>query len=164
MIALFLITNFLCVVNAEPKRLCTGADTLIISASRSVINAVTDSLLQLEVVLKNDSKIPIRNFELYSNSRGEICLPKTWSIIITKNDTNQQYDPPLLLCNGIPGGLLKKNGEYRYKLKMNFKWVFKRHVRPELNHDYGEYSIQIRFKTKTEVINSNTIKILYKEN
>jgi hypothetical protein len=163
MIALFLIT-YSCVVNAKPKLSSTRADTLIISTSRNVINSVTDSLLQLEVVLKNDSKIPIRNFGLYSNSRGEICLPPFWSIIITKVDTNQQYEPPLLLCHGIPEGFLRKNEEYRYNLKMNFKWVFKRHIRSELNRDYGEYSIQLLFKTKTEVINSNTIKILYKEN
>ncbi len=163
-IALFLYTNSCGVVNAKPKLFRTGNDTLIISANKSMINKSTDSLLQLEVILKNDSKIPIRNFEIYSNSRGEICLPPTWSMIITKIDSNQQYEPPLLLCHGVPGGVLRKNEEYRYKLKMNFKWVFKRYALPELNNDYGEYSIQLLFKTKTEVINSNTIKILYKEN
>ena len=86
-------------------------------------------------------------------------------MIITKIDSNQKYEPPLLLCHGAPESVLRENEEYRYKLRINFKWVFKPYgYHFPANHDFGVYTVKLILRTKTEVIESNTIQILYKEN
>ena len=151
-------------VNAGSGQFSTFSDSLIISVNNNKLNS-TDSLLQIEVFLKNNSKT-IRNFALNSNSRGEVCWSPIWSIIITRSDSNQQYEPPFLLCNGAPDDVLRNNEEYRYNLMINFKWVYKPNSYhfPIPNHDYGEYSLKLILKTKAKEIISNTIKISFEEN
>lgn len=152
-------------VIASSHLYCPGNDSLIISSNNSIINMSADSLLQLNVILKNESKRPIRNYKIYSNSRGEVCLSPIWSMIITKIDSNQENEPPLLLCHGVPESILRKNDEYRCNLKINFKWVFKPYgYHFPANHDFGEYTVKLILRMKTEIIESNTIHFFYKEN
>jgi hypothetical protein len=162
--ALIALTN-LCdfLVTADSTRFKNVGDTLYISTNNKILNFSSDSLLKLEVLFKNYNKKTIRHIELWSNSRGLVCRSPMWSILITKIDSNQQYEPPILLCNGVPEGNVRKNEEYKFYLTVNFKYINKPTSIPALNHDYGEYTFQLILKDKTDLIRSNTITILFQD-
>ena len=152
-----------------------SGDSLLISTDNNHLNFDKDSLLSINVSYKNETKQKFRIRRLTSTHKGEICMTQEWSILLYHkelNDSNYSlYSPPSALCNqrDEPYLILKKDEKYHYKLLINFKYVQKGDLDTYfINHDFGEYQIQLLLKMKDnrtmkdlDSIRSNKIKIFY---
>lgn len=156
---------YLCLFNSS-----ISCDSLSVSANNYSLTINKDSLLVLDVSIKNENKHKFVIRRLISTCKGEICFTKEWTILICHKDFNDnkeyQYTPLLAFCSPIedPDIILRKNEEYRFSLLINFKHVYKENdvCFPSPNHDFGEYEIQLSLKMNNrDIINSNKIKISY---
>jgi hypothetical protein len=152
-----------------------SGDSLVISTNNNHLNFDKDSLLSVDVGYKNTNKQKFKIRRLTSTHRGEICMTQEWTILIyhkeSGNSIDSLYSPPAALCNLIdePYIILRKDEVYHYKLLLNFKYV-QRGDRGTyiINHDFGEYQLQLLLKMKDlrtmkdlDSIRSNKIKIFY---
>ena len=151
-----------------------SGDSLLISANNNHLN-YKDSLLLVDVAYKNNNRQKFRIRRLTSTNNGEICMTQEWTILIYHKEISDSvdslYSPPTALCHlrDEPYIILRKDEEYHYKLLLNFKYVQKGDRGTyNVNHDFGEYQLQLLLKMKDnrtmkdlDSILSNKIMIFY---